>query len=93
LILNVDGCIAVCFVDLPRDSGALTPEEADEYFKIRTFNGLVVLSRSIAFTGHHLNQKRLRAPLYRYPAGGIFIYIANLSQPRVLGKMQQASLR
>jgi ATP citrate (pro-S)-lyase len=35
LILNVDGCIAVCFVDLLRDSGAFTPEEADEYIKVR----------------------------------------------------------
>jgi len=32
--LNVDGCIAVCFVDLLRDSGAFTPEEADEYIKV-----------------------------------------------------------
>lgn len=30
LILNVDGCIAVCFVDLLRYSGAFTPEEAEE---------------------------------------------------------------
>ena len=35
LILNVDGCIAVCFVDLLRDSGAFSPEEADEYIKVR----------------------------------------------------------
>ena len=35
LILNVDGCIAVCFVDLLRDSGAFTREEADEYIKVR----------------------------------------------------------
>ena len=36
LILNVDGCIAVCFVDLLRDSGAFTADEADEYIKVRT---------------------------------------------------------
>mmetsp|Transcript_19188 Transcript_19188/g.30516 ORF Transcript_19188/g.30516 Transcript_19188/m.30516 type:complete len:1043 (-) Transcript_19188:55-3183(-) len=30
LILNVDGCIAVCFVDLLRNCGAFTREEADE---------------------------------------------------------------
>jgi hypothetical protein len=35
LILNVDGCIAVCFVDLLRDSGAFTQEEADDYIKVR----------------------------------------------------------
>ena len=36
LILNVDGCIAVCFVDLLRDSGAFSREEADEYAKVRS---------------------------------------------------------
>ena len=34
LILNVDGCIAVCFVDLLRDSGAFSTEEAEEYIKV-----------------------------------------------------------
>ncbi|KAF9493410.1 ATP-citrate synthase [Pleurotus eryngii] len=87
LILNVDGCIAVCFVDLLRDSGAFTPEEADEYIKIGTLNGLFVLGRSIGFIGHHLDQKRLRAPLYRHPADDIFINMADVAQPRVLGRM------
>ncbi|KAG1733106.1 citrate synthase-like protein [Suillus lakei] len=89
LILNVDSCIAVCFVDLLRDSGAFTPEEADEYIKIGTLNGLFVLGRSIGFIGHHLDQKRLRASLYRHPADDIVINIADLSQPGVLGKMHE----
>ncbi|KAI0337655.1 ATP citrate lyase [Trametopsis cervina] len=87
LILNVDGCIAVCFVDLLRDSGAFTPEEADEYIKIGTLNGLFVLGRSIGFIGHHLDQKRLRSGLYRHPADDIFINMADVSQPRVLSKL------
>ncbi|KIY48395.1 ATP-citrate synthase [Fistulina hepatica ATCC 64428] len=87
LILNVDGCIAVCFVDLLRDSGAFSPQEADEYIKIGTLNGLFVLGRSIGFIGHHLDQKRLRAPLYRHPADDIFINMADVSQPRVLGRV------
>lgn len=87
LILNVDGCIAVCFVDLLRDSGAFTREEADEYIKIGALNGLFVLGRSIGFIGHHLDQKRLRAPLYRHPADDIFINMADVSQPRVLGRI------
>ena len=37
-----------------------TPEEADEYMKIGTLNGLFVLGRSIGFIGHHLDQKRLQ---------------------------------
>ena len=87
LILNVDGCIAVCFVDLLRDSGAFTSEEADEYAKIGTLNGLFVLGRSIGFIGHHLDQKRLKAPLYRHPADDIYIEMAPVTQPRVLGAL------
>ncbi|KAH7105232.1 ATP-citrate synthase [Auriculariales sp. MPI-PUGE-AT-0066] len=87
LILNVDGCIAVCFVDLLRDSGAFTTEEAEEYIKIGTLNGLFVLGRSIGFIGHHLDQKRLKAPLYRHPADDIFIEMAPVTQPRVLGAL------
>ena len=41
LILNVDGCIAVCFVDLLRDSGAFSTEEAEEYIKVS--NGVDML--------------------------------------------------
>ncbi|KAK4051667.1 ATP citrate lyase subunit 1 [Microbotryomycetes sp. JL221] len=73
LILNVDGAIAVSFCDLLRCSGAFTAEEAAEYMKIGTLNGLFVLGRSIGFIGHHLDQKRLKQPLYRHPADDIFI--------------------
>ena len=72
---------------LLRDSGAFGPEEAEEYIRIGTLNGLFVLGRSIGFIGHHLDQKRLRAPLYRHPADDIFINMADVSQPRVLGRM------
>ncbi len=55
--------------------------------QIGTLNGLFVLGRSIGFIGHHLDQKRLRAPLYRHPADDIFINMADVSQPRVLSKL------
>ena len=84
---DVDGCIAVSFIDMLHDSGAFSREEADEYIKIGTLNGLFVLGRSIGFIGHHLDQKRLRAPLYRHPADDIFINMADVSQPRVLGRI------
>lgn len=84
LILNVDGCLAVCFVDLLRDSGAFTFEEAEEYIKIGTLNGVFVLGRSIGFIGHFLDQKRLKAPLYRHPADDIFL--AGVEDSRVLAK-------
>ncbi|KAK9459545.1 citrate synthase-like protein [Lipomyces oligophaga] len=67
LILNVDGCIAVCFVDLLRYCGAFTPEEAEDYLKMGVLNGLFVLGRSIGLIAHHLDQKRLRTGLYRHP--------------------------
>ena len=67
LILNVDGCIAVCFVDLLRSSGSFTKEEADEYIKNGVLNALFVLGRSMGFIGHYLDQKRLKQGLYRHP--------------------------
>lgn len=73
LILNVDGCIAVCFVDLLRHSGAFTKDEAEEYIKIGCLNALFVLGRSIGFIGHHVDQRRLKQPLYRHPADDVFI--------------------
>lgn len=87
LILNVDGAIAVCFVDLLRDSGAFTREEADEYVQIGALNGLFTLGRTIGFIGHHLDQKRLKTPLYRHPADDFHIEMATPS--RVFGNFEQ----
>ena len=67
LILNVDGCIAVCFVDLMRSCGAFTDEEADELVANGCLNGLFVLGRSMGFIGHFLDQRRLKQGLYRHP--------------------------
>ncbi|KAK5827519.1 citrate synthase-like protein [Linnemannia elongata] len=67
LILNVDGAIGILFVDLLRNSNAFTREEAEEYIKIGTLNGLFVLGRTIGFIGHFLDQKRLKQGLYRHP--------------------------
>lgn len=59
LILNVDGCVAVCFVDLLRSSGAFSPEEAEDYLRMGVLNGLFVLGRSIGLIAHYLDQKRV----------------------------------
>ncbi|MDI6916186.1 MAG: citrate/2-methylcitrate synthase [Thermoplasmatales archaeon] len=67
LILNVDGCIGICFVDLLRSCGKFTREEADEYVSMGALNGLFVLGRSIGLMGHYLDQKRLKQGLYRHP--------------------------
>lgn len=67
LILNVDGCIAVCFVDLMSQCGCFTKEEAQEFIDIGALNGVFVLGRSMGFIGHYLDQKRLKQGLYRHP--------------------------
>jgi len=78
LILNVDGCIAVCFVDMLRSCGAFTREEADDLMSFGCLNGLFVLGRSIGFIGHYLDQLRLKQPLYRHPWDDI-TYIQELA--------------
>ena len=67
LILNVDGCIGILFVDLMDSCDAFSEEEVKEILDIGCLNGLFVLARSIGMIGHVLDQKRLKAPLYRHP--------------------------
>ena len=80
LILNVDGCIAVCFVDLLRNCGAFSPEEAEDYLGMGVLNGLFVLGRSIGLIAHYLDQKRLRTGLYRHPWDDITYLLPSLGQ-------------
>lgn len=67
LILNVDGAIGAAFVDLLRNCGQFTLEEAKQYVEYGALNGLFVVGRSIGFVGHYLDQLRLKQPLYRHP--------------------------
>ena len=67
LILNVDGVIGVSMVDLFRNSGCFTLEEANELVDGGALNGIFVLGRSMGFIGHFLDQKRLKQGLYRHP--------------------------
>lgn len=46
LILNVDGCVAVCFVDLIRNCGAFSAEEAEDY--LRVINPIYAVRSSLA---------------------------------------------
>jgi len=78
LILNVDGCIAVSFVDMIRSCGAFSREECDDLQSFGCLNGLFVLGRSIGFIGHYLDQLRLKQPLYRHPWDDI-TYIQELA--------------
>ena len=66
LILNVDGAIAVAFVDLLRESGMFSRDEADRYLKMGILNAIFVLGRTTGFIGHHIDQLRLDQGLYRH---------------------------
>ncbi|KAI5286372.1 citrate synthase [Ascosphaera aggregata] len=92
LILNVDGCVAVCFVDLMRNCGAFSAEEAEDYMKMGVLNGLFVLGRSIGLIAHYLDQKRLRTGLYRHPWDDITYILPSLThgqgQPGKEGRVE-----
>jgi len=68
LILNVDGCIGITFVDLLWSLPDLfTKDEANEVIDMGCLNALFVLGRSIGLFGHVFDQKRLAQPLFRVP--------------------------
>lgn len=67
LILNVDGCIGVSFLDLLNACGAFSSGEIEEMVQIGYLNALFTLARSIGIIGHIFDQKRLKAGLYRHP--------------------------
>lgn len=67
LILNVDGCIGITFLDFMASSGLFSAEEMDEIVELGYLNALFVLGRSIGFTGHIFDQYRLKQGLYRHP--------------------------
>jgi ATP-citrate lyase alpha-subunit len=66
LILNVDGCIGITFLDLLENLD-FSPEEIEDVISSEALNGLFVLGRSIGMMGHVFDQKRQRAGLYRQP--------------------------
>ncbi len=66
LILNVDGCIGITFLDLLENLD-YSPEEIEDVIYSEALNGLFVLGRSIGMMGHVFDQKRQRAGLYRQP--------------------------
>jgi succinyl-CoA synthetase alpha subunit len=66
LILNVDGCIGILFLDL-LNSLDFSKKEISDIIETGALNGLFVLGRSIGFVGHILDQKRLKTGLYRHP--------------------------
>ena len=66
LILNVDGCIGICFVDMLQ-SCDYDEQDIQQIVDLGYLNGIFVLGRSIGMIGHYLDQKRLKESLYRHP--------------------------
>jgi len=66
LILNVDGCIGVLFVDLLK-SLKYPDDEIKEMIDMGFFNAFFIIGRTMGFMGHYFDQKRLKTPLYRHP--------------------------
>lgn len=67
LILNVDGCIAVCFLDLLDSLDDFTEEEKQRFTELGFLNGLFIIGRCIGLVGHIIDQKQLTQALYRHP--------------------------
>ncbi len=58
LILNVDGAIAAILLDMLESEMGLNEQQLRELVAIEFFNALFVLSRSVGFTAHYLDQRR-----------------------------------
>ncbi len=65
LILNVDGAIAAILLDILSEKEGMKTEELDNLVKTEFFNALFVLSRSVGFISHFLDQKRIDEGLFR----------------------------
>lgn len=65
LILNVDGTIAAVLLDLLSEKEGMTDQELAKVIQTEFFNALFVLSRSVGFIAHFLDQKRLDEGLFR----------------------------
>ncbi len=67
LILNVDGAIAAILLDILSEKENFDDQELQRLVDTEFFNALFVLSRSVGFISHYLDQKRLDEGLFRLP--------------------------
>ncbi len=65
LILNVDGAIAAVLLDILSEKEDYSVEELKNLVDMEFFNALFVLSRSVGFISHFLDQKRLDEGIFR----------------------------
>ena len=64
-VLNVDGAIACVLLDILNEKEGYSVEELKKLVEVEFFNALFVLSRSVGFIGHYLDQKRLDEGVFR----------------------------
>lgn len=67
LILNVDGTIGAVLLDILSEKEGVSDDELKRLVDTEFFNALFVLSRSVGFIAHFLDQKRLDEGLLRLP--------------------------
>lgn len=67
LILNVDGALAAIMLDLLVYEEKLDRDQIQGLIDGEFFNAIFVLSRSVGFIAHYLDQKRLGEGLFRLP--------------------------
>lgn len=67
LILNVDGALAAILLDLLVSEEKFGEDEIATLIEAEFFNAIFVLSRSVGFIAHYLDQKKLGEPLFRLP--------------------------
>lgn len=65
LILNVDGAIAACMLDVLAEHEGYTPQQLRKLTDIEFFNAFFVAARTVGFLGHYLDQRRLDQGLFR----------------------------
>lgn len=65
LILNVDGMIAAVLLDYLSEKEGYNDDDLKKMIEAEFFNALFVLSRSVGFIAHFLDQKRLDEGLLR----------------------------
>lgn len=76
LILNVDGAMAACFIDMIENLSEFSSEEKLDIINNDQLNGLFTLARTIGLIGHIFDQQRLQQPLYRHPWDDIFYQVS-----------------
>lgn len=65
LILNVDGAIAAVFLDLLTEKEGMKATDLQKLVDTEFFNALFVIARTVGFTAHYLDQRRLDEGLFR----------------------------